>query len=80
MDIGEKQCQYVPRKNVFPIYNNHLVNKVKQLTRGAPLLNHSLMTAVIRADKQKFISGQAKRGSGSLSDRKSRTICSELWE
>ncbi|PWK95253.1 hypothetical protein C7431_10879 [Pantoea allii] len=38
------------------------------------------MADVISAEKQKFISKQAKRGSGSLRDRNGRTVCSDLWE
>jgi len=38
------------------------------------------MADVISAEKQKFISKQAKRGSGSLRDRNGRRVCSDLWE
>ncbi|MCH9299356.1 MULTISPECIES: hypothetical protein [Pantoea] len=64
----------------FTHYANPVVDKTKPLTRVTPLLKDSLMADVISAEKQKFISKQAKRGSGSLRDRNGRTVCSDLWE
>lgn len=66
------------KKSVFTSHNNQLVNTLKQPVCYTPMLNHSLAASVDRADQQKFISGQAKRGSGSLSDRNGRTVCRDL--
>ncbi|MHA6312961.1 MULTISPECIES: hypothetical protein [Pantoea] len=57
----DKRHLAIPWEKVFAVYNNHLVRKAKQSTRGTSWLNHSLVAAVAMVETKKLFIDRQKR-------------------